>query len=428
MISIRYRNDRRIPLTHDADVAVIGGGPGGIGAAVMAARCGVSVLLVERYALLGGMASFGEVHPFMHNHVDGKPLDGPVYTDWLTAMDRYAERKRPLGIAKEAAALAAEDLCIREGVKLLYHHQLADAIVDGRTITSAVLLSKSGYTAIRARQFVDCTGDADLAAIAGCQFEQGGPSGHCQPMTLCFKLSHVDCEAVPWDTLNALYREALQRGEVVNPRDNILHFRWLDDDVVHFNTTRVVHKSGTNGIELSEAEMEARRQVRQLIDFFRIRVPGFEQARLHSMGHHIGVRETRRVRGLAYCTQADFEACRKYADAIARVNYMIDIHNPDGAGTERLHLPQGEWYEIPYGCIVPRDCDNLLVGGRPISVDHAVHSSMRVMPPACSIGQAAGMAAAIAVQSHRTPAMLDGVDVRTRLCEAGAPLSMENEA
>jgi len=177
-----------------------------------------------------------------------------------------------------------------------------------------------------------------------------------------------------------------------------------------------------SGIELSEAELEARRQTRQLLDFFRTRVPGFEEARLHSMGHHIGVRETRRVRGLAHVTREDFVTCRKYPDAIARVNYNIDIHNPDGAGTEHLHLPEGEWYEIPYGCIVPRDSDNLLVGGRPISVDHAVHSSMRVMPPACTIGQAAGMAAAEAARSGQSPTMLDGSSIRAKLVQAGAPL------
>ena len=123
---------------------------------------------------------------------------------------------------------------------------------------------------------------------------------------------------------------------------------------------------------------------------------------------------------LAYLTREAFVEARKCPDAIARVRYSIDIHNPDGSGTEIVHLPEGEWYEIPYGCVVPGEVDNLLVGGRPISVDHAIHSSMRVMPPACSVGQAAGLAAALAAQRGCRPGDLDGVEVRRQLIEQGA--------
>jgi len=137
---------------------------------------------------------------------------------------------------------------------------------------------------------------------------------------------------------------------------------------------------------------------------------------------HIGVRESRRVRGHAYLARADYERCAKYPDGIARVRYPIDIHSPSGSGTEIVHLPPDEWYEIPYGCIVPLKIDNLLVGGRPISVDHAVHSSMRVMPPACTVGQAAGVAAALAAAQGVPPASLAGVDVKAALVAQGVAL------
>lgn len=422
MQTVAYRLEKDIPVAADVDVLVAGGGPGGIGAAVMAARAGARTLLVERYGCLGGMATFGEVHPFMRNHVDGAPMDGPVYTDWLDRMDHYCTRSNKLHISKEAAMLAAEDLCVDAGVSLLYHHQLADVLLESDRVSHAVLLSKSGLSAVSAKVFVDCTGDADLAWKAGCECEQGGPTGHCQPMTLCFKLSHVDGDRVPWREINVLYDKARESGAVECPRDNVLHFGWLDTDVVHFNTTRVVHHSGIDGRELSDAEIEGRRQLRQFFAFFRGSVPGFENAELHSVAHHIGIRETRRVRGMAYLTRGDFEQCRKFPDAIARVNYPIDIHNPDGAGTEITRVPEGEWYEIPYGCIVARDRTNLLVGGRPISVDHAVHSSMRVMPPACTVGQAAGMAAAMAARRGCQPRELDGIEVRNALVAKGAPL------
>jgi len=192
--------------------------------------------------------------------------------------------------------------------------------------------------------------------------------------------------------------------------------------VVHFNTTRVIHRRGTRGADLSAAEIEGRRQLREVLAFLRRRVEGFENCWVYSTAHHIGVRETRRVRGRAYLTREDFAAASKFPDAIARVHYPIDIHNPDGTGTEILTMPEGDWYEVPYGCIVPAGVDNLLIGGRPVSVDHAVHSSLRVMPSACSIGQAAGLAAALAARRKCAPAEIDGAEVRRRLIERGAHL------
>ena len=435
MATVRYNVARDIPLVLEADVIVIGGGPGGLGAAVMAARAGAKTALIERYGFLGGMAVSGEVQPFMSNHARKVSLDKPIYIEWTERIRRYLppsaqcppDAEAASGpsrlISKDAAMLAAEDLCLEAGVRLLYHHTLVDALRAEGKIAAAVFHSKSGFVAARAGCYVDCTGDGDLAVAAGCAFDQGGASGHCQPMTLCFKLSHVEKSRMPdRAAINALYDEARRRGEVRCPRENVLLFGAFDDDVVHFNTTRVIHKSGVNGQELSEAEIEGRRQLRDYLAWLRRCVPGFEQARLHSIAHHIGVRETRRIRGRACITRADFEVQRKFPDAIARASYPIDIHNPDGSGTEIVCVPEGDFYEIPYGCIVAADVENLLVGGRPISADHAVHSSMRVMPPACSVGQAAGMAAALAALSGRSPAELDGREVRRRLVEKGANL------
>jgi hypothetical protein len=437
MATIPYRIQLDLPVTHEADVVVLGGGPGGLGAAVMAARCGAKTLLVERYATLGGMAVSGEVQPFMRNHACGVCLDKPVYVDWCRAMHAYLppdlQRRVPFSgevfsqeerrISKEAAMLAAEDLCLAAGVQLLYHHTFADVIMAGRAIDAVVLLSKTGHTAARGRVYIDCTGDADVAARAGCACEEGGPTGWSQPMTLCFKLSHVDRARMPGDDdITRLYHAAQARGAIRCQRENVLWFNWYDEDVIHFNTTRVIQKHGTSGSELSDAEIDARRQVREYLFFLRADVPGFEQAMLHSVAHHIGIRESRRVRGLAYLTREAFTQCAKFPDAIARVNYPIDIHNPTGSGTEHANLPDGEWYEIPYGCIVARDVENLLVGGRPISVDHAIHSSMRVMPPACTVGQAAGLAAAESCRRQCRPSELDGRNVRRLLAEKGAHL------
>jgi glycine/D-amino acid oxidase-like deaminating enzyme len=437
MKTASYPFHSEVPVIATADVVVVGGGPGGLGAAVMAARRGARVMLVERYGHLGGMAVTGEVHPFMVNHVHGQTLDRPVYTEWIARMHDYLppamQAASPLTgegnsgaermISKDLAMLAMEDLCLEAGVELLYHHALVDAVCADRRIKAAIVHSKSGLGAIEAPVFVDATGDADLAARAGCRTEVGGPTGHCQPMTLCFKLGHVDVARMPpRSEINAKYLAAVARGDIDCPRENVLLFTWIEPDVLHFNTTRVVKHSAVDGLALSEAEILGRRQMRQYLRFLRREIPGFEQATLFSVAHHIGVRESRRVVGRVMLRREAFTRCQKFDDAIARVRYSIDIHNPDGKGTEIEGLPEGEWYEIPYGCIVPADVDNLLVAGRPISVDHAIHSSMRVMPPAVSVGQAAGMAAAMALQQGCAPGDLDGCAVREALRAAGANL------
>lgn len=426
--------EREIPVVADCDVLVVGGGPGGLGAAVMAARSGAKTVLAERFGTLGGMASVGEVHPFMPNHVQERSMDRPVFLEWTRAMAAYlppALREQALaagegrGLAghvnKDAAALAAEDLCLEAGVNLLYHHDLVQAEVSGGRIDHAVFHSKSGFVAVKAKTYVDSTGDGDLAVLAGCPFEIGGPTGACQPMTLCFKLSHVVRSKLPdWKLIQELYQKAKADGVLDCPRENLLYFDTCEPSVIHFNTTRIIGKSGVNGLELSEAEIEGRRQFRQYLAWLRSSVPGFEEAQIHSIAQHVGIRESRRINGIARLIRADFERCAKFPDAIARCNYPIDIHSPTGAGTEFAHIPKGEYYEIPYGCVVAQGVSNLTVGSRCISVDHATHSSMRVMPPVCSVGQAAGLAAAMAVRKGVGQAALDGVEVREALKAMGA--------
>ncbi len=430
-----------IPVTIEADVIVIGGGPGGLGAAVAAARSGADTVLVERYSAPGGMANIGEVSPFMCNHVDKKSLDRGIYLEWVEkivsyqpgiACDGEAMEASNRVVPKDVAALAAEDLLLEAGVKPVYHHSFFDCVKEDGKIKAVILYSKSGLTAACADMFIDCSGDADLAAKAGCEIEFGNSEGFCQPMTLCFKLGNVEISTSgvqDWEGLVSVrkrlteaYLEAKETGLVDCPRENILMFATNDPTVMHFNTTRVIKHSAINGLELSEAEIIARKQIRQLVKLFREKVPEFKNAVIHSIATHIGVRESRRVIGEKFIGLEAFENCTKFPDAIARVRYPVDIHNPSGTGTDLRHIPEGEWYEIPYGCIVAKGVDNLLVGGRPISVDHALHSSMRVMPPACSVGQAAGIAATMSLKAKKLPRELDGCEVRKELNKFGAGL------
>jgi len=414
-----------VPVVKEAEVVVVGGGPGGLGAAVGAARAGARTLLVERYGCLGGMATVGLVNPFMSNEVKGQPLDSGVFLDWCRKMEQMGGLG-PHGhiFNPEVAKLAAEELCLEAGVELLYHATFDQPVMDGRRIEALLFTGKSGTIGVRGQVYVDATGDADVAARAGCGFELGRPEdGLCQPMTTCFDIGGVDRERMPDRAgINELYEKAKAEGRLGCPRENCLWFPTLQADRIHFNTTRVVKYDATDTLSLSEAEIEARRQVREFVAWLREDVPGFENSYLLAVAFHIGVRESRRVLGVDYLTREQAVACSKFADAICRCRYPIDIHSPTGGGTELVQFPPDDWYEIPYGCIVARDADNLLIGGRPISVDHAVHASMRVMPPACTVGQAAGVAAALACQQGVPPREVDGREVRARLIEQGVAL------
>lgn len=427
-----------LPVVHHAQVVVTGGGPGGIGAAVAAARGGVDVLLVEHYGFLGGMATAGEVNPFMPNHLNGKSLDRGIFEEWVDRMEVYGGiRSGSRVFDPNVARLAAEDLCLEAGVRLLYHHRAIHAQVNNRLIEAVVLHSKSGLCAVTADTWVDSTGDGDVAALAGCGFEYGNQeTGDAQPMTLCFKLK-LDPQDVPaeWSgstpfqamlKFREQIQEAYQRGKADGridcPRENVLLFPCVEDDVVHFNTTRVILKSGVNGIQLSQAEIEGRRQMRQIYRVLRDEVPVFRHARFHSIAPQIGIRETRRIIGRQRVTLDDYEQCRTFDDGVARITYPVDIHNPAGTGTRIVHLPKGRWYEIPWSSLLPRDIDNLVIGSRCISADHATHSSLRVMPPVCSLGQAAGTAAAMALESGCRVSQIDGIALRNRLIDQGRPL------
>lgn len=441
-----YRLQNELSKRIDADVIVIGAGPAGIGAAVTAARQNMKTVIVEQYAYPGGMATAGEVHPFMGNHktsLDPKlyseldeAFDRPVYLEWLNAMRRYlpgeattseAVEPRERFIDKSAAILGAEDLLLDAGVIPAYHQTLFDVVKNGRDISHIVLFSKSGLVAAKAKIYIDCSGDGDLAFKSGCECESGNRDGRCQPMTLSFKLENIDLEKIGTDAtsyrtaLSEVYAEAKKNGEVDCPRDDILVFDCFEENVLHFNTTRVNGYSGVDGMDLGKAEIEGRRQMRQIIKLLREKVPGCENAKIRSIGTQIGVRESRRVKGRAYLRRDAFIKHEKFPNGIARCMYPIDIHIPDSPDHAPF-MPRGEWYEIPYGCIVANDVDNLLLGGRVISTDHAINASIRVMPPACSTGQAAGMAAAMAIKQSTLPFKLAGEDVRKALVKFGAHL------
>ncbi len=430
---------RTTPVAFDVDVCVVGGGPAGIGAAVAASRLGASTLLIERYGFLGGMATAGMVNPFMNYHVEDEPIIAGVFRDWVDGMRRrngYLDSGR-CGrniFDTEAAIASAFELCHKAGVQMLLHSFLDRALTEGSRITHVVTAGKTRL-ATQARMFIDCTGDGDLAALARAPFDIGRETDHAtQPMTLCFNMKGVDWSQLPTSDdesdlrdrrraqMQELYDRAKATGRIECPRHNVLFFSCVQDDEIHFNTTRVVGRDATDSLGLTAAELEGRRQAEQFVSWLRDEVPGFASAYLSVTAAQIGVRESRRVRGLYELTEDDVLSCRKFADGIARAHYAIDIHNPTGSGTEIKRLPPGDWYEVPYRCLVPPSIANLLVGGRCIGADHVAHSSLRVMPIAAAVGEAAGTAAAMAVRQNIAPAELDSTALIRQLVEQGQSL------
>jgi hypothetical protein len=221
-----------------------------------------------------------------------------------------------------------------------------------------------------------------------------------------------------WD----LIKKATHEGVLELPRENMLFFGTPHSHELIVNSTRITKVLGTDVWDISYAEWEGRRQVKQIAAFLKKYVPGFEDSYVTQTGTTIGIRESRRIIGEYVLTAEDIMGARKFDDVIARCSYPIDVHNPAGKGTILRKLPTGEAYDIPLRCLIPKVVDNVLVAGRCISGDHVAHSSYRVMPAAMATGQAAGVSAAIAGQKGITPRQVDVEDVQRELIIQGANL------
>jgi hypothetical protein len=281
---------------------------------------------------------------------------------------------------------------------------------------------------------VDCTGDADLAVQAGAPFEIGRSDGLAQPMTLMFRMgdfhkalfeAYVQANPGQWRGVHGLWDlvgKATRAGDLNLPREDILFFATPHPREVSVNSTRVTRVLGTDVWDLSYAEYVSRQQMRQIAEFLRHYVPGFEKAYAVQSGINIGVRETRRIVGEYQLSAADVLDARKFDDAIARGAYPVDIHNPTGSGTVLKRLPPGEAYDIPLRCLLPQSTEGLVVAGRCMSGTHEAHSSYRVMPIVMATGHAAGVCAALAARRGKTPKDVPAADVQRELLRQGASL------
>lgn len=416
------------------DLIVVGGGFAGTAAAIEAARHGTDVLLIEKYNCLGGAAAFALVSPFMPfwTHIGEekkrKNLAGDLFLEIVDEAMRLTARSEDTPMItdalfdEECMKLAMIRMAKKAGVTLLFNTNVTAVNAEGGVIRSVKAACKAIEMEFYADHFIDATGDAELSALAGCECEVGREGdGLCQPMTLCFRVGGIDKEKFMAfrPKMQALYKEWQASGKLSNPRENVLVFRNYNAGVLHFNTTRVIKKSPTDPFEITEAEIAAREQVFEMMEFLRTAVEGCEHARLLSTALQIGIRESRRVMGEYVLCEQDLISLARFEDAIAVANYAIDIHSPDGSGTRFQEFADGEWYEIPYRCLLPKGFQNLLVAGRCISSTHEAQASYRIMPFCAEIGQAAGCAVAVAKASQKSVRTVEVPEVQKILRAEG---------
>ena len=408
------------------DLMVLGGGLTGCAAAVAAARNGAKVLLIERGNALGGAAVNCLVNPYMRYWTD---IDG-VHTDLSAGF--FAELNEKLAARdalknnvfdEEILKSVLQETVLESGAELLFHAFLVGAEQENGAVKSITLATKAGLMTLSAPYYIDATGDADLTNFAGFPCRLGREEdGLCQPMTLCFRLAGVDLEQFRLHRaeINPLYDKFRAEGKITNPRENVLIFSNLNDGVLHFNTTRVVKRNPVDPFDVTQAEIEARRQVFEIVDFLKANIPGFENSRVIATAADIGVRESRMIEGEHVLTGDELVACTQFPDSIALGNYDIDIHNPEGTGTSHYFFPEGTFYSIPYRCLIPKNARNLLVGGRCISVDHRTQASIRILPIVCTLGEAAGTAMGIAIEQKQSVQNVDINELHRRLSAQGA--------
>ena len=421
------------------DLIVVGGGLSGVAASVSCARNGGKVLLIEKSGCLGGAISNNLVYPFtncwtyMPDTNEKRYVNGGVFAELRDREERYRvsfgeEKDVPEYLFKpEYYKFILDDITTEAGVEILFHSALIDVTVSDRYIKSVTLMTPSGKVEVCAKYFIDSTGNGELLYMSGCECQVGREDdGLCQPMTTCFRMSGVDTDRFKKEHkhLNELYQEYQSKGKISNPRENILVFYGIGKGILHFNTTRVVKLNPTKVLDLSRAEIEARRQVREMIQFLKDNSTAFDNSTVVSVATEIGVRESRKLVGVHILTAQELKELVHFDDVIALGNYDIDIHNPSGSGTDHYYFGKGEYYQIPYRSLLPKEYDNLLASGRCISATHEANASIRVMPICSCTGEAAGVAVAVALKDNTKLCEVDIKCVQSILRDSGAILEV----
>ena len=415
---------RRTPVRYTGDVAVLGGGIAGVSAALAAANAGAKVILVERFAVTGGNATTGGVGAFCGETAgQGEAFEAIVHGleafDAIAPYQPYTEKEARL-FDTEILAVVLQELLLKRGVTLLLHTQFVDVCVKKGRITECMICGASGPEALRAKQFIDCTGEAQVVHQAGFETVQGrSEDGLSLPMSMMFTVRHVaEQEAKP--QVPEGWFESIQRKEDL-PMTSI----WPNGPASNALKVKIPMFHATDTESMTAAEIRGRRRMMEVLDYYQRQEK--KPWRLNHAAGRIGIREGRRTMGEYVLTLDDLRAGRTFDDAIARGVFYLDGHKPDDDKRTYILKPEERPvppYQIPYRCLVPKGAKNLQVAGRCFSAEQLALSSARVMTTCSMMGQAAGIAAALAATQNANLQTLDYGDIRKRVEQHGAILGV----
>ena len=420
----------------DCDVLASGGGMAGTVAAIAAARQGARTMLFERHGFLGGAATAGAVGQFVGWETRaGRRVIAGIAEEIVQRLEAMGgssghghfvmstgHRMDRVEYDTEILKVVLDEMVHEAGVRVLLHSQLAQVSRRGRSIGAATVLTKGGLLDVRARFFIDSSGDLDLMARAGAPFLGLDDGESLQPATMMFRLGPIDFAAfdgMSGDTKAALATRGVAEGAL--PRAALHCSRVPGCDDGWFNVTRLAIDA-SDPFALSDGEREGRRQALAAARFIAANVPGCTKARLVSFAPQLGIRETRRIAGLATLTADDLRNGAEFIDTMALGAYPIDVHHTGDANITFEELGPDHVYALPYRIAVPQGLDNALVAGRGLSSTHEAHGAIRVMPTAMAVAQAVGTAAALLAASNQPAGALDPATLREKLRDAGAIL------
>ena len=426
------------PIIRNTDIVVAGGGFAGITAAVSAARSGSKVILLEKYGCLGGLASLGMVNyvtPYKdwYEHIVGgigyeiveklKILgakeaeydvteEHPWLSDklnWKTDLFGEVVGKKRYGVQfdSEKLKIVADELLLNENVEIFYHAAVVAATTKEGHVETIIAETKGGRIAINAKAFIDCTGEGDLAAVAGAEFLKGrAKDGKLLPVTTMIRIRGVDVkQAMAYQKVCRdqygyadILIKARAEGKIDIPHTYILVRPTVYGDGLEINGTRVTDIDGTNIYDITKAEIVIRKQAEALESFFREYVPGCKNAYTAEIAPMLGIRETRRILGEYVIQDEDLPNASKFYDSVGRGTIHVDIHNPEGGGYDIRPVKAGDWYEIPYRSLIAKGFTNLFMAGRCVSSTSIAQSGLRLYLNVFVSGQGAGTAASLCVR------------------------------
>lgn len=403
---------KELAISDRYDVIVVGGGSAGFTAAIQAARAGAKTALIEKNGILGGTTVVAAVDFPGLFHVKGKQVIAGIGWEAIEKTVAKGGAKLPdfgadvgnrhwehqVRVNKFVYSTVLEEMCMEAGVTLRYHEIPAEIRSAGEQENDGnclIVAGKTGLTALGFNKLVDATGDANMAALMEYPLDRGE---HLQPGTLVYKLGGYQLDKVDIDKLKEGYGDALEVGRLRKtdhlPNDVPLYRELASRGSASLHVTAI---DAASSLSKTEADIQARAALMRIYSYLRS-IPGCEELYVEYFANECGIRETRRIVGEAYIDAKSYIGGRLWPDAVCYSYYPIDIHQHDSNETDIRHLAEGVVPTIPYGALIPRGSDHLLVAGRCISGDQTANSAYRIQATCMATGQAAGAAAALAAQ------------------------------